>query len=184
MNAGATATTRILASVEDRGREERRRGRLLHDACGVLDAKKTLLRFVAMTCDPFPAEIIVRTPTRPTLVEGFTHDEHGLVIRPKTLLEAVASLEGRWISPTSARGRGPRSLGDEDGGDGRATRQRQAPSRAGRRIQRGAGRPHGAAQAGGPLPGALPDEVVAGSEQRAGDPTAESPARCPLSATT
>ena len=25
--------------------------------------------------------------------------EHGLVIRPKTLLEAVASLEGRWISP-------------------------------------------------------------------------------------
>jgi len=43
------------------------------------------------------APVVFASP--PTLVEGFTHDEHGLVIRPKTLLEAIASLEGRWIFP-------------------------------------------------------------------------------------
>lgn len=49
--------------------------------------------------NPFPAEIVVRTPTEPTLVEGFRRDEHGLTIQPKTLFEALAALEGRWISP-------------------------------------------------------------------------------------
>jgi hypothetical protein len=49
--------------------------------------------------NPFPAEIIVRTPTEPTLVEGFIRDKRGLLIQPKQLLEAVGGLEGRWISP-------------------------------------------------------------------------------------
>lgn len=49
--------------------------------------------------NPFPAEIIVRTPTEPTLVEGFTREKHNLLIKPKGLLEAVGGLEGRWISP-------------------------------------------------------------------------------------
>jgi hypothetical protein len=53
-----------------------------------------------VVANPFPAEIFVRTPGEPTLVEGFARDEHGVYyIRPKMLFEAVASLEGRWISP-------------------------------------------------------------------------------------
>jgi len=49
--------------------------------------------------NPFPAEIVVKTPTAPTLIEGFDHDERGVFIQPKSLLDAVAGLEGRWIYP-------------------------------------------------------------------------------------
>jgi len=49
--------------------------------------------------NPFPAEIVVRTPAKPTLLEGFGYDERGAFIHPKSLLEAVAGLEGRWIYP-------------------------------------------------------------------------------------
>ena len=49
--------------------------------------------------NPFPAKIVVRTPTDPILIEGFTRDESGLVIEPKRLTEALAALEGRWLSP-------------------------------------------------------------------------------------
>ena len=49
--------------------------------------------------NPFPAEIVVRTPGEPILIEGFARDERGVYIRTKTLFEALASLEGRWISP-------------------------------------------------------------------------------------
>jgi len=52
-----------------------------------------------VVANPFPAEIFVRMPGEPILVEGFARDERGLYIRPKMLFEAVASLEGRWISP-------------------------------------------------------------------------------------
>ncbi|HEV2722714.1 MAG TPA: hypothetical protein VG323_22005, partial [Thermoanaerobaculia bacterium] len=52
-----------------------------------------------LTSNPFPAELVVRTPSEPILVEGFTREERNLVIRPKTLLEAVAALNGRWVSP-------------------------------------------------------------------------------------
>lgn len=47
----------------------------------------------------FPADIYVRTPSQPFLVEGFSVDKDGAYIKPKSLLEAVASLEGRWIYP-------------------------------------------------------------------------------------
>lgn len=57
------------------------------------------LREAEAVSNPFPAEIIVRTPTAPTLVEGFQRDHRGLVIQPKTLFEALAGLEGRWLSP-------------------------------------------------------------------------------------
>jgi len=49
--------------------------------------------------NPFPATIVVRTPTKPTLVEGFAREERGLTIDSKGLLEAIGALEGRWISP-------------------------------------------------------------------------------------
>jgi hypothetical protein len=49
--------------------------------------------------NPFPADIFVRLPGAPLLVEGFSADEHGVFIRPKSLLESIASLEGRWIYP-------------------------------------------------------------------------------------
>jgi len=49
--------------------------------------------------NPFPAEIVVRGPGAPTLLEGFGADERGVFIRTKSLLEALASLEGRWIYP-------------------------------------------------------------------------------------
>lgn len=49
--------------------------------------------------NPFPATVVVRVPTEPILVENFTREPRGLVIQPKSLLEAVGALEGRWISP-------------------------------------------------------------------------------------
>lgn len=50
--------------------------------------------------NPFPAVIALRTPGEPLLVEGFERDHNGtLRIAPKTLLESVAALEGRWVSP-------------------------------------------------------------------------------------
>jgi len=52
-----------------------------------------------LTSNPFPAELVVRVPGEPILVEGFTRAEHNLIIRPKTLLEAVSALDGRWVSP-------------------------------------------------------------------------------------
>ena len=56
-------------------------------------------REAEMVSNPFPAELIVRTPGAPTLVEGFAREEHDLTIRPKTLFEALGGLEGRWIYP-------------------------------------------------------------------------------------
>jgi hypothetical protein len=49
--------------------------------------------------NPFPADIFVRLPSAPLLVEGFTNDAEGLYIRPKSLLDALAGLEGRWLYP-------------------------------------------------------------------------------------
>ncbi len=52
-----------------------------------------------LTSNPFPAELFVHVPSEPILVEGFTREQRNLVIRPKTLLEAVGALEGRWLTP-------------------------------------------------------------------------------------
>jgi hypothetical protein len=50
--------------------------------------------------NPLPARIVVRVPGEPLLVEGFTlGKERELVAEPPSLLEAVASLEGRWVTP-------------------------------------------------------------------------------------
>ncbi len=50
--------------------------------------------------NPLPARIVVRVPSEPLLVEGFARGKEGeLVAEPPTLLEAVASLEGRWVTP-------------------------------------------------------------------------------------
>ena len=50
--------------------------------------------------NPLPARIVVRVPGEPLLVEGFALGKGGeLVAEPPSLLEAVASLEGRWVTP-------------------------------------------------------------------------------------
>jgi hypothetical protein len=50
--------------------------------------------------NPLPARIVVRVPGEPLLVEGFEPGRVGeLVAEPRSLLQAVASLEGRWVSP-------------------------------------------------------------------------------------
>jgi hypothetical protein len=50
--------------------------------------------------NPLPARIVVRVPGEPLIVEGFKRGKEGeLVAEPPSLLEAVASLEGRWVNP-------------------------------------------------------------------------------------
>jgi hypothetical protein len=50
--------------------------------------------------NPLPARIVVRVPGEPLMVEGFTPSKEGeLIAEPVSLLEAIASLEGRWVSP-------------------------------------------------------------------------------------
>lgn len=50
--------------------------------------------------NPMPARIVVRVPSEPLLVEGFVRGKGGeLVAEPPSLLEAIASLEGRWVTP-------------------------------------------------------------------------------------
>lgn len=53
-----------------------------------------------MVFNPLPARIVVRVPSEPLLVEGFTRGKEGaLIAEPLSLLEAIASLEGRWVTP-------------------------------------------------------------------------------------
>jgi hypothetical protein len=50
--------------------------------------------------NPLPARIVVRVPGEPLLVEGFAIGrDKELVAEPPSLLEAIASLEGRWVTP-------------------------------------------------------------------------------------
>ena len=50
--------------------------------------------------NPLPARIVVRVPGEPLIVEGFTRGKEGqLVAEPPSLLQAIASLEGRWVTP-------------------------------------------------------------------------------------
>ena len=59
-----------------------------------------LEREADLVFNPFPATLVVRVPSEPLLVEGFTRGEKGkLLAETKHLLDAVASLEGKWISP-------------------------------------------------------------------------------------
>lgn len=53
-----------------------------------------------MVFNPLPARIVVRIPGEPLIVEGFTpNKEKELIAEPLSLLQAIASLEGKWISP-------------------------------------------------------------------------------------
>jgi hypothetical protein len=50
--------------------------------------------------NPLPARIVVHVPGEPLIVEGFAAGkDRELVAEPPSLLEAVASLEGRWVTP-------------------------------------------------------------------------------------
>jgi hypothetical protein len=50
--------------------------------------------------NPLPARIVVHVPGEPLAVEGFAiGKDHELVAEPPSLLQAVASLEGRWVTP-------------------------------------------------------------------------------------
>lgn len=49
--------------------------------------------------NPIPAVIKVRVPTKPLIVEGFERQGDDLVVRPRTLFDAMSELEGRWLSP-------------------------------------------------------------------------------------
>lgn len=50
--------------------------------------------------NPFPGVVSVHVEGKPLIVEGFERDDRGnLLIAPKTLIESVAALEGRWVSP-------------------------------------------------------------------------------------
>jgi hypothetical protein len=50
--------------------------------------------------NPMPARIVVRVPNEPLLVEGFTRGKDGeLVAESPSLIEAIAALEGRWVTP-------------------------------------------------------------------------------------
>ncbi len=69
------------------------------DAILEVDWGGDLSREADAVSNPFPATIVVHTPTEPTLVEGFTREKHGLTIQPRRLLDAIGALEGRWISP-------------------------------------------------------------------------------------
>ncbi len=53
-----------------------------------------------LVLNPFPAEVSVRTPGAIMAFEGFERsDEHNVVAKTPELAEAIASLEGRWLSP-------------------------------------------------------------------------------------
>jgi hypothetical protein len=61
---------------------------------------ENLERQADLVFNPFPATLVIRVPTEPEIVEGFTREEKGrLVAQTQHLLDAVASLEGKWISP-------------------------------------------------------------------------------------
>ena len=50
--------------------------------------------------NPLPAEVVVRTPASITSFEGFEkRDDHTVAIPRAGLVQAIASLEGRWASP-------------------------------------------------------------------------------------
>ena len=50
--------------------------------------------------NPMPARIVVRVPSEPLLIEGFARGKDGeLVAESPTLIEAIAALEGRWVTP-------------------------------------------------------------------------------------
>lgn len=63
-------------------------------------AAYTLAEEADLVLNPFPAEITIHTSGEITAVEGFTkRDPQHVTIPTPDLLQAVAGLEGQWISP-------------------------------------------------------------------------------------
>lgn len=74
--------------------------RALTDMAFGEEETENLEREADLVFNPFPATLVVRVPAEPDIVEGFTREEKGrLVAQTHSLLDAVASLEGKWISP-------------------------------------------------------------------------------------
>src|SRR4029077_4662063 len=66
----------------------------------VTDETEQLEAEADLVYNPMPARIIVRIPGQPLIVEGFAPGREGeLVAEPPSLLDAIASLEGRWVTP-------------------------------------------------------------------------------------
>ncbi|HKO57570.1 MAG TPA: hypothetical protein VJ276_16980 [Thermoanaerobaculia bacterium] len=64
------------------------------------DTAFTLAEEADLVLNPFPAEITVHLPGEITAVEGFARSDADRVVIPRpALLESVAALEGRWVSP-------------------------------------------------------------------------------------
>lgn len=80
------------------------------DAIGaMLDDKKggsgNVDREFDATYNPFPAELHVVIPGEPLEVEGFNRTKDGrLVVKSTGVLDAVAILEGKWLSPDPIAG--------------------------------------------------------------------------------
>jgi hypothetical protein len=65
-----------------------------------MEADATVDRLFDLTYNPFPSQVRVIIKGIPLATEGFTRaDSETFEIRPPTALQAVASLEGRWVSP-------------------------------------------------------------------------------------
>ncbi len=68
------------------------------------DAGNVDLEFDA-AFNPFPSELRVVVPGEPLVVEGFSRtEEGGLVVKSTGVLDAVAMLEGKWVSPDPIAG--------------------------------------------------------------------------------
>jgi hypothetical protein len=64
------------------------------------DSTEQLEAEADLVYNPLPARIVVHVPGEPLVVEGFAAGkDRELVAEPPSLLEAVASLEGRWVTP-------------------------------------------------------------------------------------
>jgi hypothetical protein len=89
----------VLLTETEMNLEEAVRGAIERLAFGEQETEE-LEREADLVFNPFPATLVVRVPTEPLIVEGFTREEKGrLVAHTMNLLDAVASLEGKWISP-------------------------------------------------------------------------------------
>jgi hypothetical protein len=70
------------------------------DGLAVNDDTDQLEAEADLVYNPLPARIVVHVPGEPLLVEGFARGKEGeLVAEPPSLIEAIAALEGRWVTP-------------------------------------------------------------------------------------
>ena len=63
------------------------------------DRAEEFAKLADLCMNPFPADFSVQTPTLPFQVEGFQRSEDVFRIDPPELVDALKSLEGKWVSP-------------------------------------------------------------------------------------